>query len=54
MNLFMEKCPRCKTALEVKDHPSSKSIIVKACPAGNYKKVFHPAYDIYIERNKVS
>ena len=54
MNLFVEKCPRCKATLKVKDNPSSKAIIIKACPAGHYEKEFHPALETYIERNKAS
>jgi hypothetical protein len=54
MNLFVEKCPLCKAGLEVKDHPSSKTIIIKACPSGHYEKEFHPALETYIERTKVS
>ncbi|MGV2939107.1 hypothetical protein AB5I83_05910 [Mesobacillus sp. LC4] len=54
MNLFAEKCPRCKKTLEVKEHPSSKTIIIKACTTGHYEKEFHPALETYIERNKVS
>ena len=54
MNLFVEKCPRCKTPLEVKNNPLSKTIIIKTCPSGHYEKEFHPALETYIERNKVS
>lgn len=54
MSLFVEKCPRCKAALEVKDQPSSKAIIIKACPTGHYEKEYHPALETFIEKNKVS
>lgn len=54
MKFFVEKCPRCKAALEVKDNPSCKAIIIKACPAGHYEKEFHPALETYIETIKVS
>jgi phage FluMu protein Com len=54
MRLFEEKCPRCQSTLEVKNHSSSKTIIVKACPADHYEKEFHPALETYIETFKVS
>ncbi|MCM3575775.1 MULTISPECIES: hypothetical protein [Mesobacillus] len=54
MKLFIEKCPRCKATLEVKDNPSCKTIVIKACPAGHYEKEFHPALETYIETIKVS
>lgn len=53
LNLFIENCPRCRKALEVKDHPSSKTIVIKACPTGHYEKEFHPALETYIERNSL-
>ncbi|WLR57186.1 hypothetical protein LC048_10165 [Mesobacillus subterraneus] len=54
MILFVEKCPHCKTALEVKKDPSCMAIVIKACPDGYYEKEFHPSLETYIERNKVS
>lgn len=54
MNLFKEKCPHCKKALEAVNHPSSKAIVVKSCPDGHFEKEFHPALETYVEIHKVS
>ncbi|WP_176541281.1 hypothetical protein [Bacillus sp. AFS076308] len=53
-NLFIEHCPKCNKVLETKNSKILKSIVIKSCPELHYQKEFHPAFETYIESNKVS
>ena len=53
-NLFIEHCPKCNKVLDTKNSNILKSIVIKSCPELHYQKEFHPAFETYIESNKVS
>lgn len=52
--LFLERCPKCKKVLETHHSRPLKAVVIKSCPDNHYQKEFHPAFETYIEKNKVS
>lgn len=52
--LFIERCPKCHKVLETHNSNFFKVIVIKSCPDQHYQKEFHPAFETYIESNKVS
>jgi len=52
-SFFAERCPKCKSALEVSKSNALQGKVVKTCPNLHYQKEFHPALETYIEHDDV-
>ncbi|MDR6123339.1 hypothetical protein QFZ87_002936 [Bacillus sp. SLBN-46] len=52
-NLFVELCPKCNKVLETHRSNTLKAIVIKSCPDQHYQKEFHPAFETYIESDRI-
>ncbi|MDF0728637.1 hypothetical protein PY093_18535 [Cytobacillus sp. S13-E01] len=52
--LLAEKCPKCNKRLETNRSNILKSLVIKSCPDSHFQKEYHPAFETYIESDKVS